>query len=317
MLTVRETILYTARLRLAGDAALHERVTDGVIADLGLTEVAHTYIGNFFVRGISGGQRKRVGIGCELVVSPTLLFLDEPTSGLDAAAAYHVMCVVHQLCTAKNRTIIAVIHQPAGEVFELFDTLTLLADGHAIYVGPARGALDFYETAGFPCPALRSAPDHLLHTVNADFDTSARDNILKLAELYASSPTAAAVVTAVDEAHAEAAVKYEVDTVAPSVWRQTMVLTERALLNNRRDPIIFWLRCAMFTMLCICIGFIYFQLRQGWKDVFSRTALLFFTTGFRACPRYAYRVFRADLRRYPFWQSPSCPSPASQPSWRT
>ena len=77
MLTVRETILYAARLRLAGDMALHERVTDDVIADLGLTEVAHTYIGNIFVRGISGGQRKRVGIGCELVVSPTLLFLDE------------------------------------------------------------------------------------------------------------------------------------------------------------------------------------------------------------------------------------------------
>ena len=86
MLTVRETILYTARLRLAGDAQLHESVTDGVIADLGLTEVAHTYIGNFFVRGISGGQRKRVGIGCELVVSPTLLFLDE------ARALTHRQC---------------------------------------------------------------------------------------------------------------------------------------------------------------------------------------------------------------------------------
>jgi ABC-type multidrug transport system ATPase subunit len=103
MLTVRETIMYAARLRLAGDSALHDRVTDGVIADLGLTEVAHTLIGNFFIRGISGGQRKRVGIGCELVVSPTLLFLDEPTSGLDAAAAFHVMNVVHQLCTVKNR----------------------------------------------------------------------------------------------------------------------------------------------------------------------------------------------------------------------
>ena len=67
--------------------------------------MAHTYIGNFFIRGISGGQRKRVGIGCELVVSPTLLFLDEPTSGLDAAAAYHVMNVVHQLCTVKNRCV--------------------------------------------------------------------------------------------------------------------------------------------------------------------------------------------------------------------
>ena len=190
------------------------------------------------------------------------------------------MNVVHQLCTTKNRTIIAVIHQPAGEVFKLFDTLTLLADGYPVYVGPAASAIDFYETAGFPNLDLRSAPDHLLHTVNADFDLSARDNVKALADAYAASPTAAAVIASVDEAHAEAMTKYEVDTKAPSVWSQTLVLTERALLNNRRDPIIFWLRCAMFSMLCICIGFIYFRLQHGWKDVFSRTALLFFTTAF-------------------------------------
>ena len=139
-------------------------------------------------------------------------------------------------------------------MYELFDTLTLLADGHPIFVGPAKCAIDFYEAAGFQCPELRSAPDHLLHTVNADFDLSAKDNITKLAEAYASSPTAAAVVASVDEAHAEASTKYETDIKAPSGWQQTMVLTERALLNNKRDPIIFWLRCVMFAMLCICIG---------------------------------------------------------------
>ena len=190
------------------------------------------------------------------------------------------MNVVHQLCTVKNRTIIAVIHQPAGEVFELFNSLTLLADGYPIYVGPAKGAISFYETAGFPLPELRSAPDHLLHTVNADFDTSARDNINKLADAYATSPTAAELVAGVDESHAAAMIKYVVDTKAPSGWKQTLVLTERAMLNNQRDPIIFWLRCVMFIMLCMCVGFIYFQLDNSWKDVFSRTALLFFTTAF-------------------------------------
>ena len=165
-------------------------------------------------------------------------------------------------------------------MFELFDTLTLLADGYPIFVGPAAGAIGFYEAAGFPCPDLRSTPDHLLHTVNADFDTSAKGNILKLAEAYAGSPVAIDVAAGVKESHGEALVKYAVDIVAPSSWRQTLVLTERSLLNNKRDPIIFWLRCAMFIMLCICIGFIYFQMKHTWKDVFSRTALLFFTTAF-------------------------------------
>lgn len=128
VLSVRETILYAARLRLAGDETMHCAVADSVISDLGLAEVANTAIGTFFMRGISGGQRRRVAIGCELVVSPTLLFLDEvrppaslwdcphsfvsqPTSGLDAAAAFHVMSVVHKLCTTQRRTVLAVIHQ--------------------------------------------------------------------------------------------------------------------------------------------------------------------------------------------------------------
>ena len=76
-LTVRETITYAARLRLRGgpDAPSPAQVADGIVADLGLAEAADTVIGNWHMRGVSGGQRRRVVIGCELVVQPTLLFL--------------------------------------------------------------------------------------------------------------------------------------------------------------------------------------------------------------------------------------------------
>ena len=76
-LTVRETILYAARLRLGGGAGAPSpaQVADGIVSDLGLTEAADTVIGNWHMRGVSGGQRRRVVIGCELVIQPTLLFL--------------------------------------------------------------------------------------------------------------------------------------------------------------------------------------------------------------------------------------------------
>ena len=76
-LTVRETILYAARLRLGGGAGAPSpaAVADGIVSDLGLTEAADTVIGNWHLRGVSGGQRRRVVIGCELVIQPTLLFL--------------------------------------------------------------------------------------------------------------------------------------------------------------------------------------------------------------------------------------------------
>lgn len=79
-LTVEETLSYVAALRLPPGTtpAARAAVVAGVVGELGLDSVRHTFIGNWHLRGISGGQRRRVSIGCELVTSPTLLFLDEP-----------------------------------------------------------------------------------------------------------------------------------------------------------------------------------------------------------------------------------------------
>ena len=107
-LTVFETLMFAAKLRLPTSMTQQnkESIVNVVITELGLESVRNTYIGNFFIRGLSGGQRRRVAIGCELVTSPTLLFLDEPTSGLDSAAAFHVMSSVRRLATGC-RTILA------------------------------------------------------------------------------------------------------------------------------------------------------------------------------------------------------------------
>ena len=98
---------------------------------MGLTDAAETLIGNWFLKGISGGQKRRLAIGCELVTHPTLLFLDEPTSGLDAASAYFVMANIRNLAE-QGRTVVTVIHQPSSEVFDLFDKLCLLSRGQVL-----------------------------------------------------------------------------------------------------------------------------------------------------------------------------------------
>ncbi|CAI0475576.1 unnamed protein product, partial [Linum tenue] len=69
-----------------------------------------------------------------------------------------------------GRTVIASIHQPSSEVFELFDRLYLLSGGKTVYFGQASDAYEFFAQAGFPCPALRNPSDHFLQCVNADFD---------------------------------------------------------------------------------------------------------------------------------------------------
>ena len=111
--TIRETLLFGAQLRLGSSASLAEKnaAVDAVIADLGLVSAADTIIGNEQIRGVSGGERKRVAIGMDLLHDPRLIFLDEPTSGLDAFQALNVMSTLKDLALDKGRTVIASVHQ--------------------------------------------------------------------------------------------------------------------------------------------------------------------------------------------------------------
>ncbi|KAG6672692.1 hypothetical protein I3842_16G072200 [Carya illinoinensis] len=170
-LTVRETISYSAQLRLPDKMPWSEKqaLVESTIIEMGLQDCADTVIGNWHLRGISGGERRRVSIALEILMRPRLLFLDEPTSGLDSASAFFVTQTLSGL-SRDGRTVIASIHQPSSEVFELFDRLCLLSGGKTVYFGEACEAYEFFAQAGFPCPALRNPSDHFLRCVNSDFD---------------------------------------------------------------------------------------------------------------------------------------------------
>nr|XP_025887520.1 ABC transporter G family member 11-like [Solanum lycopersicum] len=170
-LTVRETIYYSAQLRLPDRMPLSKKRTlvESTITQMGLQDCADTFIGNWHLRGISGGEKRRVSIALAILMRPRLLFLDEPTSGLDSASAFFVTQALHCL-SRDGRTVIASIHQPSSEVFELFDRLYLLSGGKTVYFGQASEANQFFAEAGFPCPSFRSPSDHFLRCSNSDFD---------------------------------------------------------------------------------------------------------------------------------------------------
>lgn len=165
-LTVHETILDSALLRLPKDmsyTAKRQRVED-VERQLGIFHIRHQQIGSEegSGRGISGGEKRRVGIACELVTSPSILFLDEPTSGLDAFNAYNVVECLVNLVKTYNRTVIFTIHQPRSNIVALFDNLVLLANGRAVYSGPFSQCQSFFDSIGFPCPPGFNIADYLV-----------------------------------------------------------------------------------------------------------------------------------------------------------
>ena len=143
-LTVREAIYYSAQIQLPDTMPVAEKLARAgdTIQEMGLAGALDTRIGGRQTKGISGGQRKRLSICLEILTRPRLLFLDEPSSGLDSAASYHVMSRIAGLAAREGMTIVAVVHQPCSEVFELFHGLCLLAAGQTIYFGPAANAAE-------------------------------------------------------------------------------------------------------------------------------------------------------------------------------
>ncbi|KAK3032589.1 hypothetical protein RJ639_037353 [Escallonia herrerae] len=166
-LTVTETLIFTALLRLPKSLTRDEKVqhVEHVITELGLTRCQSSMIGGPLFRGISGGEKKRVSIGQEMLINPSLLLLDEPTSGLDSTTAQRIMTTVKRLASG-GRTVITTIHQPSSRLYHMFDKVVLLSEGCPIYYGPASSALEYFSSIGFSTSITVNPADLLLDLAN-------------------------------------------------------------------------------------------------------------------------------------------------------
>ncbi|KAF9507174.1 hypothetical protein BS47DRAFT_1373972 [Hydnum rufescens UP504] len=162
-LTVYETVLYSALLRLPRDMSFEAKKfrTLETMHELGILGIKDSRIGDTGKRSISGGEKRRVSIACELVTSPSILFLDEPTSGLDSFNAHNVVESLVSLARDYNRTVVFTIHQPRSNIVAMFDHLVLLAKGKLIYSGEVSKCHDYFVRIGHPCPPGFNIADFL------------------------------------------------------------------------------------------------------------------------------------------------------------
>ncbi|KAG9131352.1 hypothetical protein Leryth_006173 [Lithospermum erythrorhizon] len=136
-------------------------VTDYVLKILGLEVCADTMVGDDMVRGISGGQKKRVTTG-ELLVGPaSALFMDEISTGLDSSTTYSIVNSLKQYVHILKGTAFISLLQPAPETYNLFDDIVLISDGQIVYQGPREDVLEFFESMGFKCPERKGVADFL------------------------------------------------------------------------------------------------------------------------------------------------------------
>ena len=200
-LTVHETILNSALLRLPRDmgrAAKEQRVFE-VEKELGIHHIRDSLIGSEEGkgRGISGGEKRRVGIACELVTSPSILFLDEPTSGLDAFNAFNVIECLVTLAKTYKRTVVFTIHQPRSNIVALFDRLILLARGKTVFSGPFAQCQSYFDAIGYECPPGFNIADYLVDLTMHAGNTLSIDDGTVLADAASVGPSSTTAVKSI------------------------------------------------------------------------------------------------------------------------
>lgn len=204
-LTVHETILTSALLRLPKNMsrqAKEQRVVE-VEKELGIHNIRDSLIGSEEGkgRGISGGEKRRVGIACELVTSPSILFLDEPTSGLDAYNAFNVIECLVTLAKTYKRTVVFTIHQPRSNIVALFDRLILLARGKTVYSGPFHQCQDYFDSIGYSCPPGFNIADYLVDlTMHAGSSSFLDDGDEMLPEAASIGPSSTRAIKSIASA---------------------------------------------------------------------------------------------------------------------
>ncbi|CAG9585745.1 unnamed protein product [Danaus chrysippus] len=163
-LTVKEHLIFQALVRMDRHIPYAQRMrrVQEVISELALTKCQNTVIGiPGRLKGISGGEMKRLSFASEVLTDPPLMFCDEPTSGLDSFMAQNVIQVLSGLAK-KGKTIVCTIHQPSSELYAMFDKLLIMAEGRVAFLGSPDQATEFFRDLGAACPANYNPADHYI-----------------------------------------------------------------------------------------------------------------------------------------------------------
>mmetsp|Transcript_20552 Transcript_20552/g.32575 ORF Transcript_20552/g.32575 Transcript_20552/m.32575 type:complete len:576 (-) Transcript_20552:298-2025(-) len=262
-LTVYENLDLAAKLYQpkATTAERKEKIEE-ILTATGLQSCKHTKVGNVLIKGVSGGQRRRVSIAVELMGAPDLLFLDEPTSGLDSKSAAEVMQLLDKIAKRLNVAIITSIHQPSTRTFLAFDLTLLLSKGKVAYFGAASQALSYFKTLGFQAPPQMNPADFLIEISNPDFTDPKQVNRLIESwdlEYKRRNATLDPIVAKTTE-----------DDFTPYasgyLW-QVYVLSQRMFMSYRRDPGAYIGRAVLFTNMSIIFGIIYLGVDRSQEHV--------------------------------------------------
>jgi len=287
-LTVKETLDFRVELKMGSTLKTKDErdcLVKELIDQLGLTKSANTIVGNAKVRGLSGGERRRLAIACEMISSPPVIFLDEPTSGLDSYQATQVVETLRKLAD-QGKTIIAVIHQPSQHTFALFDDLLLVSEGKLMYFGEVAQVRNHMAELGYGCEPETGTAEHILDCVSRvvgadeEAEKASLDRIEKIAKAGVESARQLVKFNGNDKdgdasskKHAKHIVDRTVTHPGTNVFRQFRLLLGRSLQETFRGKAAIIIKVVQQVTLGVIYGGIY-HLGDNQASIMDRFGLL-------------------------------------------
>ncbi|KAJ4816847.1 ABC transporter G family member 2 [Rhynchospora pubera] len=294
MLTVKETLMYAAEFRLPRSVSKEKKKkrVEELITQLGLEAATNTIIGDEGHRGVSGGERRRVSIGIDIVHDPILLFLDEPTSGLDSTSAFMVVEVLKKIAR-RGSIVMLSIHQPSYRILNLLDRVLFLSRGQTVFYGPPSSLSMYFAEFGTPIPDNENPTEFALDQIREREATM--DGARELVEfnktwkrqhpdLFSSDrgdtphiPLDQAIVGSFASGRLVSGSNGTNSMTVASVrkftnpfWIEMGVLMKRAFTNTNRMPELFMIRLGAVLITGIILATIYWRLDNTPKGVQER-----------------------------------------------
>jgi ABC-type multidrug transport system ATPase subunit len=312
LLTVEETLMFSAKLRLRLPQDQLSSEVKFLMHELGLDHVAMTRVGDDRVRGISGGERRRVSIGVDVIHDPEVLILDEPTSGLDSTSALQIIDMLKLMAETRGRTIILSIHQPGFRIVKLFNSVLLMANGSVLHHGTVDQLGVNLRTMGMQLPLHANVVEFALESIDtvqqqrkvlqqetqpqllSSSTTKSRQKKVEVGESRSGKFTLQQLFQqskVVDEESIDFGFDFPLG-FANSRLQETLILTHRFSKNIFRTKELFACRTIQMLISGLVLGSIFYNLKDDLTGAEERVGLFaFILTFLLSCTTEALPIF--------------------------
>lgn len=311
---VGDTLQFAAKLRTPKNRPMgisreeySKHMAEVAMATYGLSHTKNTKVGNDFVRGVSGGERKRVSIAEVYLSQASLQCWDNSTRGLDSATAMEFIRALKASATICNATPLVAIYQCSQDTYDMFDKVVLLYEGYQIFFGSTASAKEYFVNMGWHCPQRQTTADFLTSLTNPSqrepqygFEDKVPRTPKEFYEIWQKSSERAALLGEIDEYLASEEInarahRFKEHHLATQTSRtrakssytvsfdmQVKYIMQRNWLRLKGDPSVTVSNVVCNIIVSVLIATIFNHLKFDTESFYSRTAVLFFAVLFNA-----------------------------------